>query len=206
MIENTLSVDQQQYEQLINGLSDQQYGRCDSFFDQATLDGLRANLFRYFSKGEMMPAGVGKKFDYQKNAQIRGDLIKWIETSSENPFERIFLDKIERFIEYLNATCYTGINAFEFHYALYDVGSFYKRHLDQFKSDKGRLFSLVMYLNEDWTEGDGGRLSLYIGEEEVSIFPVEGRAVFFKSDETEHEVHPSQKRPRISIAGWLKKV
>ena len=34
--------------------------------------------------------------------------------------------------------------------------------------------------------------------------PMGGRMVFFKSDEMEHEVHPSFTRERISIAGWLK--
>jgi SM-20-related protein len=38
----------------------------------------------------------------------------------------------------------------------------------------------------------------------VNISPIEGRIVFFKSDEMEHEVHPSFTRDRKSIAGWFK--
>ncbi len=197
--------DEQRFEILISGLMENRFGICDAFLDPPCLAGLRDNLLAYHAGGAMRPAGVGKNFDYRKNAEIRGDVIRWIAEATENPFERHFLSTVEKFIAYLNASCYTGINGYEFHYAYYDVGSFYKRHLDRFKSDKGRQFSFVMYLNEAWEESDNGRLSLYVDEEEIALFPLEGRVVFFKSDETEHEVHPSPSRPRLSIAGWLKR-
>lgn len=196
-----------QFEALIQGLVDQQYGVCDEFLEEYILAGLRGNLQRLKTEGHMHPAGVGKKFDYQKNAVVRGDLIRWIEKDSTDPFENFFMRKVTDFVSYLNRTCYTSINDFEFHYANYEPFSFYKRHLDQFKSDKGRKFSLVMYLNEYWQEEDGGNISLYPeGNDPVNIYPVNGRVVFFKSDEMEHEVHPSFNRSRISIAGWLKSV
>lgn len=95
----------------------------------------------------------------------------------------------------------------EFHYARYDLGSFYKRHLDQFKSHRGRKYSLVIYLNEEWKEEDGGNLRLYLENDRVEdVYPVGGRAVFFKSDELEHEVMPAPERSRLSVAGWLKSV
>jgi len=62
----------------------------------------------------------------------------------------------------------------------------------------------VTYLNDDWQLTDGGKLSLYLADQEIDVFPLGGRSIFFKSDETEHEVHPSANRPRLSIAGWLK--
>lgn len=205
--ESTIEQEELQFEALIDGLLNNQYGFTESFMDVNTISGLRDNLFRYRKNGEMHPAGIGKKFDYQKNTLVRGDLIKWIDEHSTDIFERLLLDKINRFITYLNKTCYTSINASEFHYATYEVNSFYKRHLDQFKSEKGRKFSLVIYLNEDWTPEDGGKLSLYLNENKIDdLYPLEGRVVFFKSDELEHEVHPSLTRNRISIAGWLKSV
>ena len=207
MTANTVTAsDTQNFEVLIDGLINRGVGSCDFFFEPETVRGLRANLLRHFCKGEMRPAGVGKNFDYTKNAAIRGDLIRWLDKLSSDPFESLFLNKVQQFISHMNSTCYTGINDFEFHYALYETGSFYKRHLDQFKSDKGRLFSFVLYLNEDWVESDGGSISLYLEEGEMTLLPIEGRVVFFKSDQTEHEVHPSMNRPRLSIAGWLKRV
>ncbi|MDY0781212.1 2OG-Fe(II) oxygenase [Tenacibaculum sp. IB213877] len=197
---------EQQYERLITGLADNEFGLCNAFFDDATVSGLRTNLLTYYKDGFMQPAGIGKNFDYVKNAEIRGDVIRWINEASTDIFEKAFITRIEEFINYLNRTCYTGVNDYEFHYAYYDVGSFYKRHLDQFKADRGRLFSFVLYLNDDWRDIDGGKLSIYTKDNEESVYPFGGRVVFFKSDVTEHEVHPSPNRPRLSIAGWLKKV
>lgn len=196
-----------QFETLIQGLLEQGFGSCDGFLPDESLAGLRENLLRHYTSGGMKPAGVGKNFDYVRNTEIRGDVIRWMDLETNDTWERHFLDKVGQFIAYLNATCYTGINGYEFHYAYYDRGSFYKRHLDRFKSDKGRMFSFVMYLNEDWAESSNGKLSLYLdGEKEATLYPVAGRVVFFRSDQTEHEVHPSTDRPRLSIAGWLKKV
>jgi len=194
-----------QFEELIQGLLTQEYGLCSSFLDDALLVGLGQNLLGFHQKGEMYPAGVGRKFDYQRNAKIRGDVIRWIDQQSEDPFERQLMDKIGAFITFLNESCYTGINDWEFHYAYYEPGSFYQRHLDQFKSDRGRKFSFVLYLNEDWQEADGGHIVLYTPAGAKSIAPLGGRAVFFKSDELEHEVQMAPARVRMSIAGWLKR-
>lgn len=194
-----------QFEQLIQGLIDNRFGICTDFLDEALLNGLRNNLLRFKQEGLMHPAGVGRKFDYQKNATIRGDVIRWLEKDTSDVFERLLLDKIGQFIVYLNQSCYTSINDYEFHYAYYEVNSFYKRHFDKFKSDRGRKFSLVIYLNDEWKVSDGGKLSLYLDENKTEeISPIGGQAVFFKSDEVEHEVSPSPTRYRISIAGWLK--
>ncbi len=208
MDENLLAGQQEeQFEFMIQGLLDQQYGFGDQFIDQATVTGLRKNLLHFHESGVMHPAGVGRNFDFQQNTLIRGDVIKWIEKDSKDPFERAFLDRVEDFILYLNHTCYAGINDYEFHYAYYEQNSFYKRHLDQFKSHRGRKFSLVTYLNEDWKDTDGGVLSLYLTpDHQEDLAPLGGRAIFFKSDEIEHEVSPSLTRYRISIAGWLKNV
>ncbi len=202
-----MNQNEQQFEKLISEVIDRNYGMCDDFLDGNLLDGLRANLLNFHEGGMMHPAGVGRHFDFTKNLEVRGDVIRWIEEDSTDPFERELMDKISHFIRHLNTTCYTRLNQMEFHYAFYESGSFYKRHLDQFKSHRGRKFSLVIYLNDGWEESDGGNLRLYLdGERVENVFPVGGRAVFFRSDELEHEVMPSLERPRISIAGWLKSV
>lgn len=190
------------FEALIDGLAAQDYGMSQTFLSQDLLQGLRDNLLHYRATGAMQPAGVGRKFSYAKNAEIRGDSIRWIEADSENIFEQRFQQHIQDFVAYLNQNCYTGIRDYEFHYAYYEPGSFYKRHLDQFKSHTGRKFSLVIYLNQDWALPEG-ELLLYPGEQTVAILPEFGGSIFFRSDELEHEVRPAQ-RLRMSIAGWLK--
>lgn len=195
---------EEKYETLIQGLIDDEFGFCDDFLPPETVEGLRNKLLEHRKNGAMFPAGVGKNFDFKKNAMVRGDVIYWLAKETTHPFEQAFFKQVEFFIAHLNQTCYTSINDYEFHYAYYEVNSFYKRHLDQFKNDKARKFSLVMYLNEDWSVQDGGQLSLYTKHGDFKLAPEGGRCVFFKSDEVEHEVHPSLSRYRLSIAGWLK--
>jgi SM-20-related protein len=86
---------------------------------------------------------------------------------------------------------------------MYEKGSFYKRHLDQFRNDNGRAFSMIMYLNADWELKDGGELCVYHAEHTQTISPQNGKCVFFRSNELEHEVLMTQ-APRLSITGWLK--
>jgi SM-20-related protein len=197
--------EEEQFESLIQGLIEQGFGQCDPFLEASVIAGLRGQLLLHKEAGTMHSARIGRKFDLQKNTLIRGDVIQWMDRGSTHPLERMFLDKIDRFIAYLNRTCYTAITDYEFHYAYYERNSFYKRHLDQFRSDRGRKFSLVLYLNDNWQTSDGGQLSIYLpGNEERKIEPVGGRLVFFRSDQIEHEVKPSFSRFRLSLAGWLK--
>lgn len=62
---------------------------------------------------------------------------------------------------------------------------------------------MIMYLNECWQDGDGGELCVYNDGVAETISPLNGRSVFFKSSELEHEVLLVNK-PRMSITGWIK--
>jgi SM-20-related protein len=192
------------FEALITDILEQQYATLESFISPELTAGLRHELVQNFEKGIMKPAGIGQRFSFKQNLDIRGDVIFWLE-KEHNAAEKAFLEQVEQFITYLNSSCYTGINAYEFHFALYEAGSFYRRHLDQFKSDQGRKYSLIIYLNDAWEAEDGGQLVLYPTTVPVEIQPEGGRVVFFKADEVEHEVKPAI-RPRMSIAGWLKRI
>lgn len=204
-LDDEAGLEKDQFEALIQGLIDDKFGCCSDFILPSTALGLLANMATLTAKGEMKAAGIGSQMDYQKNTLVRGDTLHWIDGQSTNAFEMIYLKKIQKFIDYLNKTCFTSITSFESHYANYAQGSSYKRHLDQFKNETGRKYSVVLYLNQDWQEADGGMLSLYpaVGVEK-QVSPVGGRMVFFRSDEMEHEVQPSLTRERKSIAGWFK--
>ncbi|WP_341904194.1 2OG-Fe(II) oxygenase [Fluviicola taffensis] len=194
-----------QFEELIQGLIDNEYGCCNDFILPGTVNGLNATIRSLSESESMKPSGFGNNEDFKKDELVRGDKINWIEEESTNPFELIYLNKIGKFIGYLNRTCFTAITSFESHYSSYEKNSFYKRHIDQFKNEKGRKYSIVLYLNEDWKKEDGGLLSLYPkAGQQIDISPLGGRMVLFRSDEMEHEVNPSLTRTRNSIAGWLK--
>ena len=153
----------------------------------------------------MKYAGIGNDLIADAAQQMRGDKIYWLDKKNNNINEQEFLDKVEDFIDHLNNTCYTGINGYEFHYAVYEEGRAYKKHRDQFKTDNNRKYSLICYLNDDWVAADGGQLVIYQNDTAQSILPNAQKAVFFKSDEMEHEVLLAH-RPRMSITGWLKRM
>ncbi|MFC5623903.1 2OG-Fe(II) oxygenase [Algoriphagus winogradskyi] len=198
-------LERNQFEELIQGLIEHKYGCSDEFISPNTVKGLRKEIQRLSESGKLKLAGVGNAFDIKQSKEIRGDKINWIQENSTNPFEVIYLKKVGKFIEHLNKTCFTSIKSFESHYSNYEKRSFYTRHLDQFKSEKGRKFSIIVYLNTEWNENDGGMLSLYPDKGvPQNISPIGGRIVFFRSDEMEHEVHPSFTKERKSIAAWFK--
>jgi len=188
---------------LIDSYLDNKVGIDPGFLSKSLSDGLQQHLLELYQDNRMVAAGIGNNEVKDTLQQTRGDKIYWMDKSHTNVFEQEFLQLIETFIDHLNNTCYTGINGYEFHYALYEEGSFYKRHTDQFKNDSGRKYSLISYLNENWLEEDGGQLLLYQEEGVQQLLPRSCTAVFFKSDEMEHEVSRAG-RSRMSITGWLK--
>lgn len=192
------------YEELIDQLIHNQYGLCKYMFPENVLSALANELLARKASAAMHPAKIGKHFQKQENLKVRGDLISWMELNSKVQAEQEFLNIANEFTQYLNRSCFTSINSMEFHYAFYEKGSFYRKHLDRFKSDFGRKFSMVTYLNKNWTADNGGQLKLYLSKEtSIEILPEFGTTVFFRSDEMYHEVLPANKN-RLSIAGWLK--
>jgi len=195
----------EQFDLLIDSYLSDQVGIAPEFLSQKLTAGLQQNILQLQQDELMTAAGIGNQEVKDANQQMRSDKIYWLDKKHENAFENEFLQRAEDFIERLNSTCYAGINAYEFHYAVYEAGSFYKRHKDQFKNNDNRKFSLITYLNEDWMDADGGQLQVYRDDVMQQIQPHAKTAVLFKSDETEHEVIKAN-RSRMSITGWLKVV
>ncbi len=196
---------QNQFDLLIDSYLSNNIGIDTGFLNEELSRGLHQNILQLQKENLMTAAGIGNEQVKDSNQKMRGDKIYWMDKKHDNIYEQEFLKHIENFIERLNSTCYTCINGYEFHYAVYEEGSFYKRHKDQFKNDSDRKYSLINYLNHNWQEADGGQLLVYQNEEVQKILPQSQTAVFFKSDEMEHEVTKAN-RSRMSITGWLKRV
>ncbi len=193
------------FDSLIDSYLNNNIGIDTGFLNESLSTGLQQNILQ-LQKDEMMTvAGIGNEQVKDVNQKMRGDKIYWMDKSHNNIYEQEFLQKVESFIDHLNSTCYTGINGYEFHYAVYEEGSCYKRHKDQFKNDSNRKYTLICYLNENWVEKDGGQLMVYQNKTTQNILPHSKTAVFFKSDEMEHEVTIAN-RSRMSITGWLKSI
>ena len=191
------------FDLLIDSYLDNKVGIDNEFLNASLVEGLHQNILQLQKDDLMVAAGIGNNEVKDAHQKMRGDKLYWMDKSHDNIYEQEFLQQVEDFISYLNSTCYTGINGYEFHYAVYEQGSFYKRHKDQFKTDSDRKYSLINYLNKDWLQEDGGELLVYQDEAVQHILPQSQKAVFFKSDEMEHEVTLAH-RPRMSITGWLK--
>ena len=188
---------------LIDSFIDSKVGIAENFLSEVLASHLKENLNLLYSGRQMLSAGTGNEAVAVQNKLIRGDKIYWLDRKHNNPHENDFFDLMDSFVSHLNSTCYTGITGYEFHYTLYETGSFYKKHLDQFRNNGSRQYSMIMYLNADWKENDGGELRIHHIDSQQNISPVNGKSVFFKSSELEHEVLLTNK-PRLSITGWLK--
>lgn len=191
------------FDLLIDSYLETKIGIDPCFLSDTLSKALQQNIVNLQKDGLMVAAGIGNEEIKDTQQKMRGDKVYWLDKNHDNTYEQEFLSKIEDFIEYLNRTCYTGINDYEFHYAVYEKGNGYKKHLDQFKTNSNRKYSLINYLNENWLKEDGGQLLAYQAGSIQHISPKSGTAVFFKSDEMEHEV-TSANRSRMSITGWLK--
>ncbi|WP_291100051.1 MULTISPECIES: 2OG-Fe(II) oxygenase [unclassified Empedobacter] len=197
------------YEKIIDDLSNQKYSISDFFFSTEETKQLREAIIRKENITDFHQAAVGSSVNEQIVKSIRGDKIRWIDEENKTETEEIFFSKINDFIDYLNLTCYMGIEESEFHYAIYPEGTFYQKHVDAFKNDDRRTLSIVLYLNdEEWKDEFGGQLTLYLADEnkvekELDILPLAGRLAVFDSKTIPHEVK-TVNRPRYSITGWLK--
>lgn len=195
---------EQDFELIIDSYLKNKIGISDSFLDHTLAGHLKDNIIRLHEQQLMKEASTGNEALRIANTQVRGDSIYWLDRLHNDPYENEFFDRMDAFVAYLNSSCYTGITAYEFHYTLYKPGTFYKRHKDQFSNNSSRQFSIISYLNENWTLEDGGQLVIQLPGSEESISPTNGKTVFFKSNELEHEVLNTTKN-RMSITGWLKK-
>jgi len=146
-------------------------------------------------------AGISTASAVDKNR--RRDKIHWIDATTEATRE--YFRFAQGLQEYLNRSLYLGLRYYEAHFARYEVGDFYEKHLDAFRSAKNRVVTTVYYLNDDWSDADGGEIVLYDkeGRELQRLLPKANRLVVFMSEEFPHEVFPAKKR-RYSIAGWFR--
>jgi SM-20-related protein len=191
------------FDQLIDSFIENKVGIAENFLSKDLSAHLITNLIGLFKDKLMLSAGTGNDTLIVHDKMYRSDKIYWLDRAHDNVHENSFFDLMDTFVSHLNRTCYTGITGYEFHYTLYEKGTFYKKHVDQFRNNEVRQYSMIMYLNEDWVEEDGGQLCIHHLDNLQNISPVNGKSVFFKSSELAHEVLITNK-PRMSITGWLK--
>jgi SM-20-related protein len=190
---------QNSFETIADGLAEKSYAVIDDFISPSEVRSILD--LGLFNEDHLKKAGIGKG-NKQINEAIRGDFIQWIEkTTAPDPIKN-YMERLDALRLYLNQSLYLSLKDYEVHMAMYPIGSFYKRHLDQFKSDDHRKLSVILYLNENWKEEHGGQLRMFFDKDTIELLPVAGRLICFRSDLIEHEVLPAT-RTRLSITGWM---
>jgi SM-20-related protein len=190
------------FEQIADGLAEAGFAVVDNFLTTGEVDAILDLDIFHDGVVNFKKAGIGKERQLQINESIRGDYIRWIDKNGAPQPVKVYIDRLQSLCEYLNQSLYLSLKDYEVHFTIYPAGSFYKRHLDQFKKDDHRKLSVICYLNKEWQEHYGGQLRMYLKEGTVELSPISGRLVCFRSDQIEHEVLPST-RERLSLTAWL---
>ena len=195
---------------LIDTLSIQGYVIIDDFLATNIILALHDEAHRRHANNEMSPAKTGLANQSQQTV-IRGDLIAWLDESSENLNIQTYFKQMHALKTVLNQQLFMNLQSIETHLAVYPIGNIYRKHLDQFSQNldnkidtKARKLSSVLYLNAGWQALDGGELRLHLDEfEYLDILPTSGKLVLFLSSRFWHEVLPAQ-RERASLTGWFR--
>lgn len=159
----------------------------------------------------------GRKFreagivgESQIRHDIRRDEITWLTEAHEIPEFGPFLKML---CEALNQAFFLNLQEFEGHFAHYPPQAFYRGHYDQPRSSSlfspgTRVISVILYLNSEWQEKDGGELVIWEGprrERQLARIPPHGGTlVIFRSDSIFHEVLETR-ADRWSLTGWLRR-
>ncbi len=75
-------------------------------------------------------AGISSSDDLHLDASRRRDKTRWLDEDDGAQSE--FLAFTSGLSEYLNRSLYLGLKTYESHFAIYEEGDFYEKHLDAF--------------------------------------------------------------------------
>lgn len=200
-------MNEQKLDVILGDLADKGWCVLTDLLEPETVAELRAECLRRESEGAFHRAGVGSGRP-EVISEIRGDAILWLEPDDPNPAVRRYMAATELLRERVNREFFLGLNELESHFAAYPSGAYYKKHLDRFRDDDRRALTCIVYLNDNWTAGDGGQLRFWpdpSGEgESIDIVPAGGTVVIFLSELFWHEVLPAH-RQRLALTGWFKR-
>lgn len=152
---------------------------------------------------ELKAASIGRGVEQQLNPDIRRDRIQWLD--EQNKPDILYLDLMTQLKNGLNRRLFMGLFDYESHYAVYQPGAFYEKHVDALKGSQNRILTTVFFLNPNWKEADCGELIIYDEEDNEleRIPPKMGHFVIFLSERFPHEVTQTRAQ-RNSIAGWFR--
>lgn len=190
---------------ITDDLEKQGFSIQEDFLSTTLVQQLKDTLAALRQHGEFKQAGVGREKQHHIEQSIRSDQIAWFDDIALSAAQEQYLQTMEILREAINQQFFLGLFDFEVHFALYSPNAFYKRHLDQHRFQDTRVLTVIVYLNENWQDSDGGQLRIYLPDSRsIDVIPRAGTLVCFFSNDYEHEVLPA-KRERASLTGWFRK-
>ena len=198
---------EREFDALFRDMAEQGFGMQDNLLPDQLIEDLYASARRCWEQGLFEQARVGHAHKAQRIATIRGDSILWLEPDTTDAAQGRFQEWAEDLRRRLNREFFLGLQRSEIHFAHYEAGQGYARHLDQHRGQPHRRITLIVYLTPDRQPDDGGELCLYHPDdpdrEWLRIAPERGRVVLFRSELIPHAVLPAF-RPRWSLSGWFR--
>lgn len=176
----------------------------DNFLDHHNYQVLSLTIQTLYQKNQFRQAKVADLLNSMEQSNIRGDKILWLGREAANASLSAYFQKIDMITHQLNQSLFLGLIDFEAHFSVYEPGTFYRKHIDQFQTTQDRRISFVYYLNDDWQPFFAGQLNIYDRNDQLiaNILPIKNRFICFSSD-LPHEVCET-KQIRYSITGWIK--
>ncbi len=191
------------FELFCNELADKGYLILPNLFSPHQLTSLVDNL-KQIDHTQFKTAAIGRQQAQQVIETIRKDKIFWL--NNEMEFAQPYFEWMEQLRLAVNRYFFLGLFDYETMFAYYELGAFYKRHLDAFKGQSNRKLTSILYLNPEWQACDGGELLIYNHDETqpfIKIEPRFGTMVIFFSEQFPHEVLLSHK-DRYSLTSWFR--
>jgi SM-20-related protein len=194
------------YDEIIRLLNQQGWAVSDAVIPPDWRDALLGRGRQLWDAGEFTGGEIGRSVNDARQPAVRGDFICWVQPDSDLA-RHPFFAWMAGLRAVLNERYGMGLRSQEFHFARYDAGAGYRKHIDQHRGSDQRKISIVLYLNPDWDPADGGELCLYQPydpDAEIGRFaPLGGRLAVFVSGVMPHEVLPAR-ATRWSLTGWLR--
>ena len=151
--------------QALDSLAERHYAVIPNFLLVNMQQALLEELLQRQRDGFFHAAHIGRGQHQARHSQIRGDSICWLE--EDFAIGKHYLAMMERLRQQLNQDFYLGLRSFEAHYAHYQIGSVYQRHVDRHKDNNARVVSAVGAWRAAW----GGSGAPYAAAEPASRRP-----------------------------------
>ena len=195
-------------ERIVEDLQTQGWATMAHFLNATQVQALADECRTEWEEGAFHRAGIGKGAGRQAHSEQRQDYISWLDPNALSPAQSHYFQQMEQLRQAVNQSMFAGLHDLEAHFAIYPPNAAYLKHLDQFHGDDTRVLTVILYLNGDWQDEDGGQLRLYLDGRSVipslDITPQGGTLVAFWSAQFWHEVLPAS-RDRLSITGWFRR-